>query len=88
MLCHDSADCDWFVCADLLGVLMSGAQAHLDSPIPEVRRLCMVVAEAITDRLNVTEHKLKFEVGSRGSGGARGERRNKESARGLTADSC
>ena len=47
---------------DLLSLMMSRVQVHLDSPLPEVRRLGMIVAEAITDKLNVAEQKLQFEV--------------------------
>ena len=42
--------------------MMSGVQVHLESPLPEMRLLGMIVAEALTDKVKVAEHKLKFEV--------------------------
>lgn len=42
--------------------VMSGVGIHLDSSLPLVRRQGMIVAEALTAKLNIPVEKLKFEV--------------------------
>ena len=42
--------------------MMSGVQVHLESPLPEMRLLGMIVAEALTEKVNVAQPKLQFEV--------------------------
>ena len=42
--------------------MMSGVQVHLDSPLPEMRLLGMIVAEALTEKVDVSKQKLQFEV--------------------------
>ena len=42
--------------------MMSGVQVHLDSPLPEIRLLGMIVAEALTEKVDVAQQKLQFEV--------------------------
>ncbi len=49
---------------ELMRFMMQGIQTHLDSSLPNVRRLGMIVAEAVTDRITGEqdpENKLKFE---------------------------
>ena len=42
---------------------MSGVQAHLDDPLPDVRHIGMAVGECVFNKLNRedSEHQLKFE---------------------------
>ena len=47
---------------DCLKILMPGVQAHLDSPLPNVRRLGMIVAESVTHKLDSQNQPLQFEV--------------------------
>ena len=49
---------------ELLTGMMPGIQVHLDSPLPKVRRLGMIVAEAVSTTLDPEGPKLAFEVGS------------------------
>ena len=42
--------------------MMSGVQVHLDSPLPEMRLLGMIVAEALAEKVDVSKQKLQFEV--------------------------
>ncbi|KAJ7428857.1 hypothetical protein WISP_00582 [Willisornis vidua] len=41
--------------------MMEGVKCHLDSSLPRLRRLGMVVAEAISSRLSTEGPVLKFE---------------------------
>lgn len=42
--------------------MMEGVKCHLDSSLPQLRRLGMVVAEAISLKINTEGPVLKFEV--------------------------
>ncbi|NXG06523.1 TELO2 protein, partial [Sakesphorus luctuosus] len=46
---------------ELLAGMMEGVKCHLDSSLPRLRRLGMVVAEAISSRLSTEGPALKFE---------------------------
>ncbi|XP_062359437.1 telomere length regulation protein TEL2 homolog [Cinclus cinclus] len=46
---------------ELLTSMMEGVQCHLDSSLPQLRRLGMVVAEAISLKINTEGPVLKFE---------------------------
>ncbi|XP_038619366.1 telomere length regulation protein TEL2 homolog isoform X2 [Tachyglossus aculeatus] len=47
--------------AELLASLTEGAQCHLDSSLPQVRRLGMIVAENLSSRLHPEGPGLKFQ---------------------------
>ncbi|XP_078414884.1 telomere length regulation protein TEL2 homolog [Cetorhinus maximus] len=47
--------------AELLSGMMTGMECHLDSNLPRVRQLGMVVAECLSARLNSGDHRLKFQ---------------------------
>ncbi|KAF4798501.1 Telomere length regulation protein TEL2 like protein [Turdus rufiventris] len=47
---------------ELLTSMMEGVKCHLDSSLPQLRRLGMVVAEAISLKVNTEGPVLKFEV--------------------------
>ncbi|XP_067912783.1 telomere length regulation protein TEL2 homolog isoform X2 [Heterodontus francisci] len=47
--------------AELLSGMMAGMECHLDSNLPRVRQLGMVVAECLSARLNSGDHTLKFQ---------------------------
>ena len=53
-----------FYVTDILGKLVAGMQCHLESSVPKIRTVGMVVAEAVTEVLGgeTTQDKLKFEV--------------------------
>ena len=42
--------------------LMPGLQSHLDSAIPKVRRLGMLVGMSLTKCVDPNGHKLQFQV--------------------------
>ncbi|NXD27872.1 TELO2 protein, partial [Spelaeornis formosus] len=46
---------------ELLTSMMEGVKCHLDSNLPQLRRLGMVVAESISLKINTEEPVLKFE---------------------------
>ncbi|NXS06653.1 TELO2 protein, partial [Neodrepanis coruscans] len=46
---------------ELLTSMMEGVKCHLDSSLPQLRRLGMVVAESISSRINTEGPVLKFE---------------------------
>ncbi|NWI93339.1 TELO2 protein, partial [Pitta sordida] len=46
---------------ELLTSMMEGVKCHLDSSLPQIRRLGMVVAESISSRVNTEGPLLKFE---------------------------
>ncbi|NXM30045.1 TELO2 protein, partial [Oxyruncus cristatus] len=46
---------------ELLTSMMAGVKCHLDSSLPQLRRLGMVVAESISSRINTEGPVLKFE---------------------------
>ena len=50
------------VFADILSRMMAGVQVHLDSSVHGVRRLGMITAEILSERLNISQEKLQFEV--------------------------
>ena len=41
--------------------LLSGMQSHLNSPVPKLRRLGMITAEALAKTLDAEGPQLKFE---------------------------
>uniref|UniRef100_UPI00398ECA23 telomere length regulation protein TEL2 homolog n=1 Tax=Pristiophorus japonicus TaxID=55135 RepID=UPI00398ECA23 len=47
--------------AELLSRMMAGMECHLDSNLPRVRRLGMVVAECLSARVNTGDHRLRFQ---------------------------
>ncbi|RMC17930.1 hypothetical protein DUI87_05599 [Hirundo rustica rustica] len=47
---------------ELLTSMMEGMKCHLDSSLPQLRRLGMVVAESISSKINTEGPVLKFEV--------------------------
>ncbi|KFP31280.1 Telomere length regulation protein TEL2, partial [Colius striatus] len=47
---------------ELLSSMLEGVKCHLDSSLPHVRRLGMVVAESISSRVNTDGPVLKFQV--------------------------
>uniref|UniRef100_A0A8C9FNL2 Telomere length regulation protein TEL2 homolog n=1 Tax=Pavo cristatus TaxID=9049 RepID=A0A8C9FNL2_PAVCR len=47
---------------DLLTSMMEGVKCHLDSSLPQVRRLGMIVAESISSKINTDGPVLKFQV--------------------------
>lgn len=53
--------CCLFV-SELLTSMMEGVKCHLDSSLPQLRRLGMVVAESISLKINTEGPVLKFEV--------------------------
>lgn len=50
------------VLPELLASLMAGVRCHLDSSLPTVRRLGMVVAEVVSARIHPEGPALKFQV--------------------------
>ncbi|XP_029433285.1 telomere length regulation protein TEL2 homolog [Rhinatrema bivittatum] len=46
---------------ELLGCLMAGVQCHLDSNLPQVRRLGMIIAESISSHISLDGSCLKFQ---------------------------
>ncbi|NXX74516.1 TELO2 protein, partial [Urocolius indicus] len=46
---------------ELLTSMMEGVKCHLDSSLPQVRRLGMIVAESISSRINTDGPVLKFQ---------------------------
>ncbi|XP_067407530.1 telomere length regulation protein TEL2 homolog isoform X2 [Emydura macquarii macquarii] len=46
---------------ELLTSLMGGMKCHLDSNLPRVRRLGMIVAESVSSRITTDEPSLKFQ---------------------------
>ncbi|XP_064625964.1 telomere length regulation protein TEL2 homolog isoform X2 [Lineus longissimus] len=46
---------------DLMSLMMSGVQCHLDNTTPKTRRLGMIVAECLTKTIDLSGHKLEFE---------------------------
>ncbi|NXT75542.1 TELO2 protein, partial [Zapornia atra] len=46
---------------ELLAGMMEGVKCHLDSSLPQVRRLGMIVAESISSRINTDGPVLKFQ---------------------------
>ncbi|NWU94477.1 TELO2 protein, partial [Upupa epops] len=46
---------------ELLMAMMEGVKCHLDSNLPQIRRLGMVVAESISSRINTDGPVLKFQ---------------------------
>lgn len=51
----------WFV-SELLTSMMEGVKCHLDSSLPQIRRLGMIVAESISSKINTDGPVLKFQV--------------------------
>ncbi|XP_067859175.1 telomere length regulation protein TEL2 homolog [Heptranchias perlo] len=47
--------------AELLPLMMTGMESHLDSNLPRVRQLGMVIAESLSARVNPGEHRLTFQ---------------------------
>ncbi|KFP11795.1 Telomere length regulation protein TEL2, partial [Egretta garzetta] len=47
---------------ELLTSMMEGVKCHLDSNLPQVRRLGMIVAESISSKINTDGPVLKFQV--------------------------
>lgn len=48
--------------SELLTSMMEGVKCHLDSNLPQVRRLGMIVAESISSKINTDGPVLKFQV--------------------------
>ncbi|NXS62555.1 TELO2 protein, partial [Brachypteracias leptosomus] len=46
---------------ELLTVMMEGVKCHLDSNLPQIRRLGMIVAESISSKINTDGPVLKFQ---------------------------
>lgn len=42
--------------------MMEGVKCHLDSSLPQIRRLGMIVAESISSKINTDGPVLKFQV--------------------------
>ncbi|KFQ90636.1 Telomere length regulation protein TEL2, partial [Nipponia nippon] len=47
---------------ELLTSMMEGVKCHLDSNLPQIRRLGMIVAESISSKINTDGPVLKFQV--------------------------
>uniref|UniRef100_A0A8C2U4I4 Telomere length regulation protein TEL2 homolog n=1 Tax=Coturnix japonica TaxID=93934 RepID=A0A8C2U4I4_COTJA len=47
---------------ELLTSMMEGVKCHLDSSLPQIRRLGMIVAESISSKINTDGPVLKFQV--------------------------
>ncbi|KFQ36187.1 Telomere length regulation protein TEL2, partial [Mesitornis unicolor] len=47
---------------ELLTSMMEGVKCHLDSNLPQIRRLGMIVAESISSKINADGPVLKFQV--------------------------
>uniref|UniRef100_A0A8C7A065 Telomere length regulation protein TEL2 homolog n=1 Tax=Nothoprocta perdicaria TaxID=30464 RepID=A0A8C7A065_NOTPE len=47
---------------ELLTNMMAGVKCHLDSSLPQIRRLGMIVAESVSVRINTDGPVLKFQV--------------------------
>lgn len=52
----------WLFVSELLTSMMEGVKCHLESSLPQLRRLGMVVAESISSSINTEGPVLKFEV--------------------------
>lgn len=52
----------WLFVSELLTSMMEGVKCHLESSLPPLRRLGMVVAESISLNINTEGPVLKFEV--------------------------
>ena len=48
--------------SELLTSMMEGVKCHLDSNLPQIRRLGMIVAESISSKINSDGPVLKFQV--------------------------
>lgn len=48
--------------SELLTSMMEGVKCHLDSNLPQIRRLGMIVAESISSKINTDGPVLKFQV--------------------------
>lgn len=48
--------------AELLTSMMEGVKCHLDSSLPQIRRLGMIVAESISSKINTDGPVLQFQV--------------------------
>ncbi|KFO71250.1 Telomere length regulation protein TEL2, partial [Cuculus canorus] len=46
---------------ELLTIMMEGVKCHLDSSLPQIRRLGMIVAESISSKINTDGPVLKFQ---------------------------
>lgn len=51
-----------FIFSELLTSMMEGVKCHLDSSLPQIRRLGMIVAESISSKINTDGPVLKFQV--------------------------
>lgn len=51
-----------FVLLELFTCMMEGMKCHLDSNLPRIRCLGMIVAESISSRINTDGPILKFQV--------------------------
>lgn len=51
-----------FFFSELLTSMMEGVKCHLDSNLPQIRRLGMIVAESISSKINTDGPVLKFQV--------------------------
>ncbi|XP_077595067.1 telomere length regulation protein TEL2 homolog [Stigmatopora nigra] len=47
--------------SELLQCMLGGMQSHLDSNVPSIRRMGMLVGEVLSSRMNINGTKLKFE---------------------------
>lgn len=59
---HGTASIHALVSPELLASLMAGVKCRLDSSLPAVRRLGMVVAEVASARIHPEGPPLKFQV--------------------------
>jgi len=48
--------------SELLTSMMEGVKCHLDSSLPQIRRLGMIVAESISSKINTDGPVLTFQV--------------------------
>lgn len=61
--CHRFMNCLFgFFFPELLTSMMEGVKCHLDSNLPQIRRLGMIVAESISSKINTDGPVLKFQV--------------------------
>lgn len=51
-----------FFFPELLTSMMEGVKCHLDSNLPQIRHLGMIVAESISSKINTDGPVLKFQV--------------------------
>lgn len=51
-----------FIFSELLTSMMEGVKCHLESSLPQIRRLGMIVAESISSKINTDGPVLKFQV--------------------------